>query len=100
MKNEGHNVKYMSPKEGAMTWVCGLCIMTGHDPDKVYKIYNYIDAYMSVDSGIFAITEYVYYGGHAKAFEQVDPQDGPLNEVIHLQPARAGTLLPHQSGTN
>ena len=74
MKAEGHNVKYMSPKEGAMTWVCGFCIMTDHDPEKIDKIYDYIDAYMSVEAGIFDITEYGYGHGNAKAFEQVDPQ--------------------------
>ena len=74
MKSEGHNVAYMSPKEGAMTWVCGFCIMTDHDPAKIDKIYDYIDAYMSVETGIYEITEYGYGHGNAKAFEQVDPQ--------------------------
>ncbi len=74
MKGEGHNVKYMSPKEGAMTWVCGFCIMKDHDPDKIEKIYDYLDAYMSVEAGVFDITEYGYGHGNAKAFEQVDPE--------------------------
>ena len=74
MKGEGHNVAYMSPKEGAMTWVCGFCIMTDHDPAKIDRIYDYIDAYLSVESGVFEITEYGYGHGNAKAFKQVDPQ--------------------------
>ena len=74
MKGEGHNVAYMSPKEGAMTWVCGFCIMTDHDPAKIDRIYDYIDAYMSVEAGVFSITEYGYGHGNAKAFQQVDPQ--------------------------
>ena len=74
MKSEGHDVKFMNPKEGAMTWVCGFSIMTGHEPDKIEKIYDYIDAYMSVEAGVFAITEYGYGHANTKAFQQVDPE--------------------------
>ena len=31
LKGEGIDVKYMKPKEGAMTWVCGFCLMKDHD---------------------------------------------------------------------
>ena len=74
MISEGHDVKFMNPKEGAMTWVCGFSIMTGHDPDKIEKIYDYIDAYMSVEAGVFDITEYGYGHGNSKAFQQIDPE--------------------------
>tara|TARA_B100000029_G_scaffold514942_1_gene619738 strand:+ start:497 stop:1624 length:1128 start_codon:yes stop_codon:yes gene_type:complete len=74
MKSEGHDVKFMNPKEGAMTWVCGFSIMTGHEPDKIEKIYDYIDAYMSVEAGVFDITEYGYGHANTKAFQQVDPE--------------------------
>ena len=74
MKSEGHDVKFMNPKEGAMTWVCGFSIMAGHEPDKIEKIYDYIDAYMSVEAGVFDITEYGYGHANTKAFQQVDPE--------------------------
>jgi len=74
LKKEGINVKYMNPKEGAMTWVCGFCLMTDHDPSKLDRIYDYLDAYMSVESGVYEIVEYGYGHGNAKAFEQVSPE--------------------------
>jgi len=79
LKGEGIDVKYMKPKEGAMTWVCGFCLMKDHDPAKLGKIYDYLDAYMSVESGVYEIVEYGYGHGNAKAFEAVSP--GKLKEL-------------------
>ena len=73
LKSEGINVKYMNPKEGAMTWVCGFCLMKDHDPAKLDKIYDYLDSYMSVESGVYEIVEYGYGHGNAKAFDAVSP---------------------------
>ena len=50
-KSEGIDVKYMSPKEGAMTWVCGFCLMSAADPEKLDKSYDVIDAFLSPESG-------------------------------------------------
>ncbi|MCH2484126.1 MAG: extracellular solute-binding protein [Gammaproteobacteria bacterium] len=82
LKKEGLDVRYTSPKEGAMTWVCGFCLMTDHDPAKLDKIYEYVDAYASVESGVFALTEYGYGHGNMKAFAQVEKdQPGLLKEL-------------------
>jgi spermidine/putrescine transport system substrate-binding protein len=72
LKNEGHNVKYMSPKEGAMTWVCGFCLMSDADPDKLDKSYDAIDAFLSPESGAFEIVEEGYGHSNQQAFELVD----------------------------
>ena len=34
LRSEGHDVRFMQPKEGAMTWVCGFCLMSDADPEK------------------------------------------------------------------
>jgi len=47
--------------------------MKDHDPAKLNKIYDYLDAYMSVESGVYEIVEYGYGHGNAKAFEAVSP---------------------------
>ena len=80
LKKEGFDVRYSSPKEGAMTWVCGFCLMSDHDPAKLDRIYDYLDAYASVESGVFALTEYGYGHGNLKAFAKVE-QDLSL---IHI----------------
>ena len=72
LKNAGHNVKYMKPKEGAMTWVCGFCLMADADPDKLEKSYDAINAFLSPESGEFEILEEGYGHANAKAFDQVD----------------------------
>ena len=76
LKKEGFDVRYSSPKEGAMTWVCGFCLMSDHDPAKLDRIYDYLDAYASVESGVFALTEYGYGHGNLNAFAKVE-QDQP-----------------------
>ena len=76
LKKEGLDVRYSSPKEGAMTWVCGFCLMSDHDPAKLDRIYDYLDAYASVESGVFALTEYGYGHGNINAFAKVE-QDSP-----------------------
>jgi spermidine/putrescine transport system substrate-binding protein len=56
--------------------------MTDHDPAKLDKIYEYVDAYASVESGVFALTEYGYGHGNMKAFAQVEKdQPGLLKEL-------------------
>ena len=74
LKNAGHNVKYMQPKEGAMTWVCGFCLMTAADPAKLDKTYDAIDAYLAPESGVFEIMDQGYGHSNIKAFDMVDPE--------------------------
>ena len=66
LKAAGVNVKYMQPKEGAMTWVCGLCLMSAADPEKLEKSHDVIDAFLSPDSGVLSIIDEGY--GHANVY--------------------------------
>ena len=72
LKNDGHNVKYMTPKEGAMTWVCGFCLLADADPAKIDKSYDVIDAFLSPESGAFSILEEGYGCANLKSYELVD----------------------------
>ena len=56
-----------------------MCI---RDRAKLDRIYDYLDAYASVESGVFALTEYGYGHGNIHAFTKVE-QDSPglLNEL-------------------
>ena len=75
LKNEGYDVRYMQPKEGAMTWVCGFCLMSAADPEKLEKSYDVIDAFLSPDSGQFEILEEGYGHANLKAFDLVSEED-------------------------
>lgn len=75
LKSEGVPVRFMNPKEGAMTWVCGQCIMTDADPAKMDRIYDYIDAYLAPESGVFNIMENGYGGSNSKAYAMVSEEE-------------------------
>ena len=75
LKGEGINVKYMNPKEGAMTWVCGFCLMSAADPEKLDKSYDVIDAFLSPESGVVTIMDEGYGHANKLAFDLVSNDD-------------------------
>ncbi|MDH3688098.1 MAG: extracellular solute-binding protein [Gammaproteobacteria bacterium] len=75
LKGEGVPVKFMKPKEGAMTWACGFCLMKDADPAKVDRAYDYIDAYLAPESGAYEITEFGYGHANIKAFDLVSEEE-------------------------
>ncbi len=70
LRKQGVPIKYMVPKEGILTWLCGLVyINRGEgDPDLVY---DFIDAFLSPDAGEFMIADYGYGHSNKKSFERV-----------------------------
>ncbi len=70
LKKEGLPVAFMNPKEGAMTWVCGLCIVRDTEyPDKAHEV---IDAFLDPRSRAYDITEYGYGSATKGGFDLVD----------------------------
>ncbi len=84
LKKQGVEIEYMNPKEGIYTWVCGLVHIATGDGN-VDKVYDYLNAVSSVESGIFEITEYGYGHSNMKAFEAV-PQE-TLDDLGLTDPA-------------
>ncbi|WP_135500904.1 ABC transporter substrate-binding protein [Roseovarius aestuariivivens] len=72
LKAEGVPVKFAEPKEGALTWVCG--VMVHKDAPKLDLAYDVIDSLLSVESGKFMINDYGYGHSNAKSFEQFDSE--------------------------
>jgi spermidine/putrescine transport system substrate-binding protein len=70
LKAEGVPVEFAKPKEGALTWVCGL--MLHKDAPNLDRAYEVIDSMLSVEAGKFMIGEYGYGHSNAKSFEQFD----------------------------
>ena len=75
LKGEGIDVRYMNPKEGAMTWVCGFCLMSAADPAKLEKSYDVIDAFLSPESGVVTIMDEGYGHANQRAFDLVSDED-------------------------
>lgn len=67
LKGQGVKVKFANPKEGALTWVCGLTILKdAPHPDKAHDI---IDAMISPESGKWLIGEQGYGHSNRKSFD-------------------------------
>jgi spermidine/putrescine transport system substrate-binding protein len=70
LRKQGIPVKYANPKEGIITWVCGLTL-TDNDPGKDADRYAFIDAMLEPASGKYLIDAYGYGHANQKAFDLV-----------------------------
>jgi spermidine/putrescine transport system substrate-binding protein len=77
LKNEGHPVAFMNPKEKAMTWVCGLSIVKG--TKSIDKAHDLIDAFLDPRARAKEITEFGYGSATKAGFDLVD--DDTLAEL-------------------
>jgi spermidine/putrescine transport system substrate-binding protein len=66
-------VRFAQPKEGALTWVCGLMMhRDAPNPDRAYEI---IDSMLSVEAGEFMIGSYGYGHSNRRSFEQFTAEE-------------------------
>jgi len=73
LKSQGINVKFANPKEGALTWCCGLVLMkNAPHPDKAHEL---IDAMIDPRSGQQLITTLGYGHSNQKSFDLVSVDD-------------------------
>ena len=70
LKAQGVPVAFARPKEGALTWVCG--VMLHKDAPKLDLAYDVINSLISESSGIFNIGTYGYGHSNLKAFDSFD----------------------------
>lgn len=70
LKAAGVPVRFAKPKEGALTYVCGL--MLHKNAPKLDSAYDIIDSLISVPSGEFLINDYGYGAVNKKAFDKFD----------------------------
>jgi spermidine/putrescine-binding protein len=72
LKDQGLPVAYMVPKEGILTWVCGLVRSANHGGDEQAG-YDFIDSMISPESGVFQIST-GYGHSNRKAYAMTDPK--------------------------
>ena len=102
LKGDGLPVAFMNPKEGAMTWVCGLSIAKDSlYPDKAHVL---IDAFLDPRSRAYEMEAFGYGAATQSAFELVsedvllslglskNPQE-ILSAGIYQQPIRGESDL-------
>ena len=75
LKAEGVPVKFMNPKEGLMTWTCGLSILSAADPAKLDKTYDMIDSMISPEAGAFEMMDFGYGHANSKAYDLLTEEE-------------------------
>jgi spermidine/putrescine transport system substrate-binding protein len=63
-------VKFAQPKEGALTWVCGM--MVHAQAPKLDRAYDILDSLISVSAGEHVIGEFGYGHANKKSFDKFD----------------------------
>jgi len=72
LKSQDVPVAFLQPKEGIMTWVCGLVLIKdAPHPDLAYEL---IDAITSPETGKFLLSEYGYGHSNKKSFDLVSDE--------------------------
>lgn len=72
LASEDVPVRFAKPKEGTLTWVCGL--MVHKDAPNLDRAYEIIDSLLSVDAGKFMISDYGYGHSNARSFDEFDAE--------------------------
>ena len=72
LQSEGIPVKFARPKEGALTWVCG--VMIHKDAPNLDRAYDVIELLLSVESGKFMINDYGYGHSNIRSFDEFDEE--------------------------
>ncbi len=85
---KGIKVRYADPKEGIFTWLCGMTLLNTGKADEA-SAYDFIDAWLSPETGKNLIEEDGYGHSNMKAFQIADPKAitalGIADPVKHLQ---------------
>ena len=68
-------VMFMKPKEGAMTWTCGLVLMSFVSPELEDRAYDVIDAYLSPETGEYWINEFGMGHSNINSFDRIEPEE-------------------------
>ena len=74
LTKEGIPVAYAKPKEGYFTWFCGLTLLNTGKADPALA-YDFIDAWLSPETGKTLIEGSGYGHANMKSFEIADPDD-------------------------
>ncbi|MBM3650105.1 MAG: extracellular solute-binding protein [Alphaproteobacteria bacterium] len=72
LREQGLDVRMMQPKEGILTWVCGM-VKIKDGPGDEQAAYDIIDSFASAESGAYEMTFWGFGHSNLKAYDMVDP---------------------------
>ena len=73
LTKQGVPVKFAKPKEGALTWVCGM--MVHAQAPKLDRAYDALDSMIGVAAADFNMRDYGYGGVNRKAFDAFSDEE-------------------------
>lgn len=73
LQKQGVPIKFMNPKEGIWTWVCGLCLLKD-GPGSEDQQYDFLNAFLAPESGKALVEMYGYGHSNAETFKLVAPE--------------------------
>jgi spermidine/putrescine transport system substrate-binding protein len=79
-KSAGIDVVYGDPKEGRTSWYCGFALFA--DSENYYHAHDYVDAWVSAESGLWLINNYAY--GHTNTSVDLAKVDETLVKAFSL----------------
>jgi spermidine/putrescine transport system substrate-binding protein len=87
LKAQGIQASYARPKEGIFTWLCGMTLLNTGKGD-VAAAHDFVDAWLSPETGKFLIEGSGYGHSNVKAFEIANPEAvkdmGIVDPIKHL----------------
>ncbi|MGB5066945.1 MAG: extracellular solute-binding protein, partial [Albidovulum sp.] len=92
LKAEGVAVEYATPKEGMFTWFCGLTLLNSGNADPELA-YDFIDAWLSPETGKYLIETSGYGHANRKSFEIADPAEVAAMGISDPDAMMAGAVL-------
>ena len=75
LSEQGLPVAFMNPKEGPMTWTCGIVMMNTISPEMENRAYDLIDAFLSPDTGVYWVMENGMGHANNKVYSQISGPD-------------------------
>jgi len=73
LQSEGVPVRFAQPKEGALTWVCG--VMLHKDAPNLDRAYDIIDSLLSASAGEFIVGSYGYGHSNIKSYDAFENEE-------------------------
>ena len=92
LKAEGIAVEYAKPKEGLFTWFCGLTLLNTGKADPALA-YDFIDAWLSPETGKYLIESSGYGHANRKSFEIANPADVEAMGITDPEALMASAIL-------
>ncbi len=75
LQKQGIPSMFMIPKEGPMTWTCGIAMTTWVKPEMEARVYDLINAYLSVDTGVYWVENFGMGHSNKGVYAKISPEE-------------------------